>query len=84
MLLYPKKRTIGSKTSNYMFLSYAEHIDINSYTMCARLRRSKRQRKKTSFGDDLYSWEGSTSAPDATHWDKAIKTKIESIKKNNT
>jgi len=55
MLLYPKKRTIGSKTSNYMFLSYAEHIDINSYTMCARLRRSKRQRKKTSFGDDLYS-----------------------------
>ena len=57
------------------------------------VRRSKRQIKETSFGDDFYiylvendpiSFLEATSAPDAKHWDKAIKTELDSIKKNNT
>jgi len=57
------------------------------------VRRSKRQRKKTSFGDDFYtylvendpiSFLEATSALDAKHWDKAIKNELESIKLNNT
>jgi len=61
--------------------------------MCEDLRRSKRQRKKTSFGDDFYiylvgnellSFLKVISGPDAKHWDKATRTEIDSIKKNNT
>ena len=60
--------------------------------MSEDVRRSKRQRKETSFGDDFYtylvendpiSFLEATSAPDAKHWDKAIKTELDSIKKNN-
>jgi len=136
MLPGPKKRKIGSKTSDCLFLGYAEHsaaykflvlnseiIDRNtivetkiveffehifplkatgtseqhihtvSDTMCEDLRRSKRQRKETSYGDDFYtylvgneplSFSESISAPDVKHWDKAIRTEIDSVKKNNT
>jgi len=132
----PKKRNIGSKTSDCMFLGYAEHsaayrflvlksdviehntivetknveffehifplkvsetpeqsIDNNSDAMCKVLRRSKRQRKETSFGDDFYtylvendptSFLEATRVPDAKQWDKAIRIEIESIQKNNT
>jgi len=68
-------------------------IDIVIDTVCEDLRRSKRQRKETSYGDDFYtylvgneplSFSETISAPDAKHWDKAIQTKIDSIKKNNT
>ena len=61
--------------------------------MCEDVRRSKRQRKETSYGDDFYtylvgneplSFSEAISAPDAKHWDKAIRTEIDSIKKNNT
>jgi len=61
--------------------------------MCEDLRRSKRQRKETSYGDDFYtylvgneslSFSEVISAPYAKHWDKAIKTEIDSIKKNST
>jgi len=61
--------------------------------MSEDVRRSKRQRKETSFGDDFYTYQvendpisfiKATSASDAKHWDKAIKTKLDSIKKNNT
>jgi len=57
------------------------------------VRRSKRQRKETSFEDDFYtylvendpiSFIEATSAPDAKHWDKTFKTELDSIKKNNT
>jgi len=136
MLPDPKKRKIGSKISDCLFLGYAEHnvayrflvlnsdiierntivetknveffehifplkvsstskqpIDIASDTMCEDLRRSKRQRKETSYGDDFYtylvgneplSFSEAISASDAKHWDKAIKTEIDSINKNNT
>jgi len=135
MLPDPKKRKIGSKTSDYMFLGYAEHsvayrflvvksdviehntivetknveffehifplkvsgtleqsIDNNKDAMCEVLRRSKRQRKETSFGDDFYtymvendptSFLESTRISDSKQWDKAITTEIESIQKNN-
>ena len=96
MLSNPKKRKIGSKTSDCLLLGYAEHsvayiflvlnsdiierntivetknvqffehifplkvtstseqpIDIASDTMCKDLRRSKRQRKETSYGDEI-------------------------------
>jgi len=61
--------------------------------MCKDLRRRKRQRNETSFGDDFYtylvendptSFLETSSAPNAKQWDKAIRTKIESIEKNNT
>ena len=61
--------------------------------MCENLRRSKRQRKETSYEDDFYtylirneplSFSEVISAPDAKHWDKAIRTEIDSINKNNT
>jgi len=61
--------------------------------MSEDIRRSKRQRKETSFKDDFYtylvendpiSFLETTSAFDAKHWDKAIETKLDSIKKNNT
>jgi len=136
MLPDPKKRKVGSKTSDCMFLGYAghsvayrflvlksdmiehntiletknveffEHIfplkvndtfeqPINTYSdaMSEGLRRSKRQRKETSFGDDFYaylvendptSFLEATSVLDAKQWDKAIKIEIESIEKNNT
>ncbi|XP_068483448.1 uncharacterized protein [Phaseolus vulgaris] len=68
-------------------------IDSASDTLSEDVRRSKRQRKETSFRDDFYtylvendpiSFVEATSAPDAKHWDKAIKTELDSIKKNNT
>ena len=61
--------------------------------MCEDLRRSKRQRKETSYGDDFYtylvgneplSFSEAISALDAKHWDRAIRTEIDSINKNNT
>jgi len=66
-------------------------IDSVSDALSEDVRRSKRQRKETSFGDDFYtylvendpiSFLETTSAPDAKHWDKAIKTGLDSIKKN--
>jgi len=136
MLPDPKKRKIGSKTSDGMFLGYVEHsaayrflvlnsdiierntivkmknveffehifplkssgtseqrINSTSDAMSEDVRRSKRQRKETSFGDDFYTYlvENDpigflkvTSAPDTKHWDKAIKIEFDSIKKNKT
>jgi len=136
MLLDPKKRKTGSKTSNCMLLGYVEYsaayrflvlksdvieyntivktksveffelifplkvsetleqsTNNNNDVMCEVLRKSKRQRKETSFGDDFYtylvendptSFLEATSFPVAKLWDKAIRTKIESIQKNNT
>ena len=63
-----------------------------SDTMSENVRRSKRQRKETSFGDDFYTYLvendpinflKATSTPDAKHQDKAIRTKLDLIKKNN-
>ena len=61
--------------------------------MCEDLRRSKRQRKETSYGDNFYtylvgneplSFSEAISVPDAKNWDKAIRIEIDSIQKNNT
>jgi len=61
--------------------------------MCEYLRRNKSQRKETTFEDDFYTYliqnnplrfSEAINAPDAKHWDKAIKTQIDSIKENNT
>jgi len=136
MLPDPKKRKVGSKTFDCLFLGYSEHnvanrflvlnsniierntiverknvkffehifplkvigaseqpIDIASDTMCQDLRRSKRQRKETSYRDVFYTYlvenepiifSEAISVPDAKHWDKAIRTEVDSIKKNNT
>ncbi|WVZ07142.1 hypothetical protein V8G54_020488 [Vigna mungo] len=138
MLPDPKKRKIGSKTADCMFLGYVEHSaayrflvvksnilernsiietknaeffehvfplkvsemshpaddnNHNSDTINEVLRRSKRQREETSFGDDFYiylvdsdptSFVEATSALDAKQWDKAIRIEIESILNNNT
>ncbi|WVY98265.1 hypothetical protein V8G54_030416 [Vigna mungo] len=74
---------------------YTQHVDDNnnSDTMNEDLRRSKRQRKATSFGDDFYTYlvdndpttfVESISAPDAKQWDNAIRTETELNQKNNT
>jgi len=99
ILLDPKKRKIGSKTSDCMFLGYAKHsaayrllvlnsdiierntivetknveffehifplkssgtseqpIDSVSDAFSEDVRRSKKHRKETSFGDDFYTY----------------------------
>ena len=64
--------------------------DVNSYD---DLRRSKRQRKEASFGNDFYTYlvenEPQTfyeaiSSSDAKFWKEAIKIEIDSISKNHT
>jgi len=68
-------------------------IDSVSDDISKDVRRSKRQRNETSFGDDFYtylvendpiSFLEVTSALDAKFWDKTIRTEIDSINKNNT
>ena len=57
------------------------------------LRRSKRERKGTSFGDDFYtflvdddprSYKEAITSSDAPLWKKAINSEIESIMHNHT
>ena len=57
------------------------------------MRRSKRQRKEVSFGDDFYtylienepsSYFEAISSPDALLWKEAIKIELDSILKNQT
>jgi len=136
MILDPKKRKIGSKTSDCVFLGYAKHsvayrilvlnsdiiecntivetknieffehifplkssgifeqlVDTASDVMCEDVRRSKRHKRETSFGDDFNtylvekyptSFLEVSSAPYVSHWNKAIAAEIDSIKKNNT
>ena len=57
------------------------------------LRRSKRQRKKVSFGDDFYtcliknepsSYFEAISSSDTLLWKEAIKTELDSILNNQT
>ena len=77
--------------------SYDEHepstMDDMENSHYHELRRSKRQRKKVSFGDDFYTYlienEPSSyfevvSSPDALCWKEAIKTKLDFILKNQT
>nr|KYP36589.1 Retrovirus-related Pol polyprotein from transposon TNT 1-94 [Cajanus cajan] len=136
----PKKRKIGPKTSDCMFIGYAERsaayrflvlkssvIDCNTIVetknaeffenifplkssintsstqpspletssehMFEDLRRSKRQRKETSFGSDFYtylvendpiSFSEAISSSDAIFWKEAIRIEIDSINENNT
>jgi len=72
--------------------TFKQPIDSSSNALSEDVRKSKRHRKKTSFGDDFYtylvendpiSFLEATSAPGVKHWDKAIKTELDSIKKNN-
>lgn len=134
-----KKRKIGSKTSDCMFIGYAassatygflvlksdvldnntiietkdaeffEHIfplkiervsqnvGSSSFEQNSNedmfLRRSKRQRKETNFGDDFYTYlvqdEPSNfyeaiSSPNAQFWKEAIEAEINSLRKNKT
>ena len=57
------------------------------------LRKSKRQRKETSFGDDFYTYVVSTdpmsffetiSSSDGNFWKEVIQTKLDSLIKNQT
>ena len=57
------------------------------------LRRSKRQRKKFSFGDEFYiylienkssSYSKAISSPDTLFWKESIKAELDSILKNKT
>ena len=65
--------------------------DMKSYH--DELRRSKRQRKEVSFGDDFYtylidnkpsSYFEAISSSDALLWKEAIKTELYYILKNQT
>jgi len=55
--------------------------------------RSKKHRTKKYFGDDFYtylikddpfSFSEAISSSDASLWEQAIRTEVDSIKKNNT
>jgi len=45
--------------------TFEQPIDTVRDVMCEDVRRSKRQRKKTSFGDDFYTY---LVEPDATNF----------------
>ena len=76
--------------------SYDEHVPITVDDMESshdELRRSKRQRKEVSFGDDFYtyvvenepcSYFEAISSPNALLWKEAIKIELDSISKNQT
>ena len=142
----PKKRKIGSKTSDCMFIGYAEHsaayrflvlksdvLDSNTIIETKNaeffehmfplksssiskapvensseysdnsldiieneikdLRRSKRQRKEKSFGNEFYTYlvdndplnfSEAISSSDAPLWKEAIKSEIDSLSQNKT
>ena len=57
------------------------------------LRRSKRQRKETSFGDDFYTYlvqnepknfYEAVSSPEAKFWKEAIQAELDSLSQNKT
>jgi len=73
MLPDPKKRKIDSKTSDCMFLGYAEHSVAYRFLVL----------NSDIIENDPISFLEAISAPDAKHWDKAIKNELDSIKKNN-
>ena len=76
--------------------SYDEHVHTTVDDMESshdELRRSKRQRKGVSFGDDFYTYliENESSSyfeaiysSEALLWKEAINTELESILKNQT
>ena len=76
--------------------SYDEHVPTTMDDMESshdELRRSKRQRKEVSFGDDLYtfliknepsSYFEAISSSDTLLWKETIKTELDSILKNKT
>ena len=76
--------------------SYDEHVPTTVDDMESspgELRRSKKQRKKVSFEDDFYiylienepsSYFEVISSSNALLWKEAIKTKLDSILKNQT
>ena len=134
-----KKRKIVSKTSDCMFIGYAQQSSAYRFLVLKRdildhntivetkdaeffenifplkdghipkrvgnssfqneddsfenLRRSKRQRKETSFGDDFYTYliqdepknfYEAVSSPEAKFWKDAIKNELDSLNKNQT
>ena len=143
MIPDPKKRKIGSETSDCMFIGYAYHsaayrflviksdvhdcntiietknaeffesifplksdnipsqplnnsrnpLEDSDEHAVEELRRSKRQRKETSFGDDFYTYlvnndpltfVETVNSSDSNLWREAIQVEIDSIMKNNT
>ena len=132
----PKKRKLGSKTSDCMFIGYANHnvayrflvvksdvldcntiietknaeffenifpmktnsvshvpLENNFENSFEEIRKSKRQRKETSFGNDFYTYliesdpltySEAISSSDSSFWNAAINTEIDSIIKNKT
>ena len=73
--------------------SYDEHVPttVDDMESSHDELRSKRQRKEVSFGDDFYtylienepsSYFEAISSPDVLLWKEAIKTKLDSILKN--
>ena len=136
MLPEPKRKKIGSKTSDCMFIGYAEHSAAYRFLVlksevldCSiiietkndeffehnfplisenisatstqnslndsneELRRSKRQRKETSFGNDFYTYlvdndpitiSEAFASPEASFWKEAVKSEFDSISNCNT
>ena len=134
-----KKRKIGSKTSDCMFIGYAQQssayrflvvksdiLDHNTIVETKdaeffenifplkdghipkrvgnssfqneddsfeNIRRSKRQRKETSFGDDFYAYMiqdepknfyEAVSSPEEKFWKEAIQAELDSLSQNKT
>ncbi|RDX95708.1 hypothetical protein CR513_21734, partial [Mucuna pruriens] len=76
---------------NTIITNLRKLLDSSSEPMSKELKRSKRQRKETSFGYDFYtylvkddrmSFSKATSALEVKLWEQAISIKIDLIKKN--
>ena len=86
--IYPLKEKVSHATKT---LDAPLHDDVDKTDNV--LRRSKRQRKETSFGDDFYTYVVSTdpmsyfeavSSSNGNFWKEAIQTELDSLIKNQT
>ncbi|RDX97797.1 hypothetical protein CR513_19393, partial [Mucuna pruriens] len=80
------------ETKNAEFFEDTFPLEPSSELVNGDLRRRKRRRKETSFGDDLYtylvdddpmSFLKASNALGSKLWEQVIRTRIKSIKKNN-
>ena len=92
--VFPLKSRQPTGTNSDSFrIKPEQSLENHNEFMAEDLRRSKRQRKETSFGDDFYiyhveddplSFTKAISSSGALSWEQAIKIEIDFTKKNNT
>ena len=88
--VYPLKVEYIPKRIENNVSSFEQNSNEDSFV---NLRRSKRQRKETSFGDDFYTYlvenepknfYEAISSPEAKCWKEAIQAELDSLSQNKT